>query len=1032
MTEKRFNLFNNLIGWVVFAVSAYTYLATIEPTASLWDCGEFIAGSDKLEVVHPPGAPFFLMFMHFFTMFAPNTQSIPIIVNSVSAVASAFAVLFLFWTITLLASKIILKDRENISIGQVISIMGAGIVGSLAFNFSDTVWFSAVEGEVYSLSLFFTALVFWLLLKWEKRSDEPYNLKWLILIFYLMGLAIGVHLLSLLVLPVVAFVYYFKKTEKVTKRGIFLAFAIGFLILGVVNVVVIRWFPLIASKFELLFVNSFKLPFWSGVLFSLLLIGALFVFFIYRTYKKNQVIANTALIGVLFIFLGFSSYTMVAIRSMSNTPIDYSNPENVFSFISYINREQYGDRPFLYGPDYSADLTSFKQGRMQYRQDKINHKYVPTTARQIPEWDKSHYMLFPRMGDTRSDQAEGYQLWSGMKEGQKKPTFAQNLTFFFRYQIGHMYWRYFAWNFIGRQNDEQGYGQIVSGHFMKGNWLSGIKFLDAARLGSQDNMPYKQRINPGYNRLYFIPFIFGFIGLIFHFRKRKRDAFNLFAFFFITGILLVIYQNSPPFEPRERDYTLVGSFWAFSVWIGFGVLAIIEYIKKYLKESLVVSSIIVTLAGILAVDVLMANQEWDDHSRAHRYTTVDYGVNYLNSCAPNAILFTNGDNDTYPLWYAQEVEGIRDDIRVVNLQLLMTDWYMEQLAKPMNHSPAIKFSLKPEQIVEGTRDYLGYFDNPSLGLNKDEYYDVGKIVEFMGSDNPDAKAMRQSGDLSNYFPTKKFSLTVDTAALIKSGLVAPEMANRIEKFVHWDIGVTLLYKNSLLMLDMLANNLWDRPFYFAMTSGSETFLHLQDYFQQEGLAYRLTPVKTLPPEAIQKEPGRINSDIMYDNFMNKFKWGNLTDPRCHIESVTRGMCNNYRNVFAQLAQKLIRENKKDKAIKVLDKCLQVIPEDKVPHNINSIQLVQLYYMADANDKGKNLAKRLSEVFIEELNFYLGLSKGYFRSADDEISRNFYGLQIIEQLAVQAKQNDFAAKISAERQRIQNSCANRGKSFDRQQ
>lgn len=1028
MTIKRFNLFNNVFGWLVFAVSAYTYLATIEPTASLWDCGEFISGAYRLEVDHPPGAPFHLMLYHLFMMFAPNQQWLPIIANAVSAIASAFAVLFLFWTITRLAEKILIKEKNNYSAGHVISIIGAGIVGSLAFNFSDTVWFSAVEGEVYSLSVFFTSLVFWLLLKWEYRADEPYNLKWIILIFYMMGLATGVHLLSLLVLPVMAFVFYFKKTETVTWKGIILSFIIGFVLLGVINIFVIRWVPNIGAQFDLLFVNSFNLPFGSGVLFSLVLIFGIIVFFIYYTHQRKKVYANAALIGLLFIIFGYLSYTMVIIRSTANTPINYSDPENIFNYISYINREQYGERPIFWGPDYSAQYTEFKQGRTMYWQDKANHRYKAIGHKQKPVYEKDHYMLFPRMGDSRSDQKEGYQLWSGMNEGQKKPTEAQNIKFFFRYQLGHMYWRYFAWNFIGRQNDEQGYGKIVSGHFMKGNWISGIRFLDEARLGPQKNLPYKQRVNPQYARLYFLPFLFGMLGLFFHYRRSKRDFFNVFVFFFITGILLVVYQNSPPFEPRERDYTLVGSFWAFGIWIGLGVLSLINLLLKYLKNNLVATSIFVTLVGIVAVPVLMANQEWPGHTRAHRYTTRDYGVNYLNSCAKNAVLFTNGDNDTYPLWYAQEVEGIRDDVRVCNLQLLMTDWYMDQLSRKINHSDAIKFSLKPEQITEGTRDWVGYMENPELDIDKDKYYDIQKIIDFIGSDKPEAKGVTSAGEQQNYYPTKKFRIFVDTAEVLRNGAVPRNLKNRIEQYVQWDLGKNMMIKNTILMLDMLSNNLWSRPFYFAITSGSETYLGLSDYFQQEGLAYRLTPVKRTQEEALPSEPGRINSDIMYDNMMNKFKWGNLKDPRCHIESVTRGSCTNYRNIFASLANKLIKEGKNDKAVKVLDKCLDVLPEVKVPHNINSIQLVQLYYMAGATDKGMKLAKRLSEVFIEELEYYTSCPKQFFKMADDEINRDFYGLQIIESLASQANQKDFLAKITVEKNRMETRLAIKGKNF----
>lgn len=1029
MNNRKFELLNNITGWLVFAISAFTYISTIEPTASLWDCGEFISGSYKMEVVHPPGAPFFLMFMRLFTIFAPNPQAVPVIVNTVSAIASAFAVLFLFWTITMLARKFIQSEKDSYSVYKVTGILAAGAIGSLAFNFSDTVWFSAVEGEVYSLSLFFTALVFWLLMKWERRADQPHNLKWLILIFYLMGISIGVHLLSLLVLPVTAFVYYFRKSEKVTAKGVVLAFAVGFIILGIVNVSVIRWFPSIASKFELLFVNTFGLPFWSGVLFTILLLFAITGYFIYYSFRKNKIFLNTALTGILVIFIGYSSYTMVAIRSMSDPPIDYSDPENVFSFISYINREQYGDRPLLYGPQFTTEMTDNKAGKTIYIQDKVNRKYIDGGKKIEPVYNKEHNMFFPRMSDRRGDREKPYRWWSGMSASQKQPTFRQNMQFFFKYQIGHMYWRYFAWNFIGRQNDEQGNGNVVPGGFMWGNWISGIPFIDKKLVGNTEKLPYELRTNKGLNKLYFIPFLLGMIGFFYHFRKNKRDFFSTLMLFFITGILLIVYQNSPPYEPRERDYTLVGSFWAFAIWIGMGVLALSEIISKQIKREHFLVPVMVFFASLFAVPVLMAGQEWDDHNRSHKWSTKDNALNYLNSCAPNSILFTNGDNDTYPLWYVQEVEGLRSDVRVINLQLLMTDWNVSQLRKQANESAPIRFTIPQDKIAGEYRELTSYYDNPALGIDPNKYYNVQDFINFVTSDDPRSKVQVSGGFMVNYYPLRKLYIPVDKKKVVENGTIRRELADRVLDSVKFGISRNSLFKNSLMVLDIISANKWDRPVYFTITAGNETYMGLQDYLQQEGMTYRLTPVTRNEDErGIQKksgeEAGRIDDVVMYDNIMKKFRWGNLTDPKTYIESDTRRHMNNYRNLFASLGYVLIYKGEKEKVIRLLDLCQAKIPEFQVPHKLNSIQLVELYFLAGDKKKAMVLANRLNEVFQENLDYFISLDRKFFKLSEDEIRRNYYGLTYLRTLAQRNGENDFVKKMSEEIQAYDKKLGNR--------
>lgn len=1017
MDEKRFNFLNNIIGWVVFIIAAAVYLSTIEPTVNLWDCGEFIAGSYKLEVVHPPGAPFFLMLHRFFLLFAPNPEAVPVIMNAASAIFSAFTILFLFWSISLLARKIMVKNLKSISQGEYISVFAASIVGALAFTFSDSFWFSAVEGEVYALSAFFTASVFWLILKWERRADQPRNLRWFILIFFLAGISIGVHLLSLLVIPVLALVYYFRKYEKITARGVIVAFLVGMLILMVINVGIIKWIPAIASKFEILFVNSLGLPYWSGVIFTLILIFGGLAYGIYRTTIKGKVILNTIFISLVVVSLGFSSYTMVAIRSNANTPIDYSNPDNIFNMQGYINREQYGQRAIFYGPQFTSDIEGSAEGRKLYT--KKNGKYEFLMYKRKATYKSEDKMFFPRMSDTRGDRLDAYRTWSGMTKEQKKPTMANNLKYFFKYQLGHMYWRYFAWNFIGRQNDYQGHGSAVASGFLHGNWLSGIDFIDEKIVGSQEKILYKQKINKANNKLYFLPFIFGLLGLFFHFKQNKKDAITVFSFFLLTGIFLIIYQNSPPFEPRERDYTLVGSFYAFSIWIGIGVLSIINYLRK--KMQLVPAAIVVGIISLLAVPVLMASQEYNDHDRSGRFTSKDYGVNYLESCAPNAILFTNGDNDTYPLWYVQEVEGIRSDVRVINLQLLMTDWYVDQLRRQQNESPPIKFSLSPDKIPEGTRDYVVYYENPQFKIDKKRYYNIGEIVDFIGSDNPRTKVSTYSGAKLDYYPTKKFFIPVDKNYVLKNNVVREELKNRIVDSVSFNVGKSNMMKNSLMVLDMIAQNNWERPIYFAITSGMDTYLGLHNYFQQEGMTYRLVPIKRTKQEkksASRGQQGRVDPVIMYDNIMNKFEWGNLEDPDVYIGSVTRRHCTNYRNVFATLGKELISIGEKEKVVKLLDKCLIVLPEYQVPYTINDVQIAELYFLADEKEKGQELAERLAELFANNLDYFATLSKELQSSADDDIRRNFYGLQVLVQLAQRFSLDEFQENVTNEFQRLQ--------------
>jgi len=715
---------NNLLGWLTFSIAFFVYYLTIEPTVSFWDCGEYISTAYKLEVGHPPGAPLFQLIGRFFSLFASDVSNVAFMINIMSAVCSAFAILFLFWTITALAKKITLDsiNQKNLSLAQKIGVFGSGFVGALSYTFSDSFWFSATEGEVYAMSSTFTAITFWAILKWESEADDKYSARWIILIAYLIGLSIGVHLLNLLAIPALVFIYYFKK-YKPTRWGIIKVFLLAVIITGGIQGVIIPQVVNFAKGFELFFVNTIGLPFNSGTIiyFVLIIFGIIFGL----KYAKVKSKPNLGIILVSFatILIGYSTFFILVIRSNANTPIDENNPEDAVSLLSYLNREQYGDWPILSGQYYNANVVDLKDGTPVYKKDEEAGKYVVTNNRKnsIPVYDSKFSGFFTRMwSSTQSVHAKAYQEWSGHKNTKRPPSFSENLSYFFKYQLGHMYFRYFMWNFSGRQNDIQGHGEIN-----KGNWISGIAFIDETirGLGPQDNIPETMANNKGRNIYFMLPFLLGIIGLAYQLKKKKNDALVVFLLFLFTGIAIVVYLNQYPFQPRERDYAYVGSFYAYSIWIGLGVLGLIDFLSK--KINTFNSSIIATLSCLLLVPTLMAKENWDDHDRSGRYTARDVATNYLNSCAPNAIIFTNGDNDTFPLWYAQEVEGIRTDIRVVNLSLFNTDWYIDQMKRAAYDAAPIPSSMSWEKYKQGTRDYIIIKDN------KKGYVEVEDVVNFI-------------------------------------------------------------------------------------------------------------------------------------------------------------------------------------------------------------------------------------------------------------------------------------------------------------
>ncbi len=1025
---ELFKKLNNGIGWLVFTIASVVYIITSEPTASLWDCGEYIATAYKLQVGHPPGAPFFQLVGKFFSLFASDTSTVARMINTMSALASSFTILFLFWSITHMARKMVAKinekdpkNKEGFSMAQLIAIIGSGVVGALAYTFSDSFWFSAVEGEVYAMSSFFTAIVFWAMLKWEDTDEDSLAARWLILIAYLVGLSIGVHLLNLLTIPALVYIYYFKKYPTTTK-GMIYSGVISIILLAVIMYGIIPWIVILAGTFEKLAVNNFGLPFHSGtILYFILLVGAI-AYGLYYTIRKKKVLANTIILGLTFLIIGYSSFFILVIRSNANPPIDENNPEDATSMLAYLNREQYGDRPLMYGPYFSAPIKEgadfedkspvFTKSYCVVENDRLAHPsriqlgdpglirffqykneaedfiakannpaysikqaYVLTDERKgrVPVYDDRFQTLFPRMWSNQQqahmDVYRQYMSKNSRKiavneNGEQKllevPSFSDNIHFFLSYQIGHMYLRYFMWNFVGRQNDVQGHGEKTNG-----NWISGISTIDNARLGNQDHLPIELQGNKAHNTYFFLPLILGLLGFIFHTKNHYKDSIVVISLFIMTGLAIVVYLNQYPYQPRERDYAFVASFYAFAIWIGLGVLALYEWLRKYANPSVVATA--VTAATFVAVPVLMAQQNWDDHDRSGRYNTLNIAKNYLNSCAPNAILFTNGDNDTFPLWYAQEVEGIRTDIKIVNLSLFNTDWYVDQMRRKSYDAEPIPLNIERHQYIQGTNDVAYFIDNPNVA-KPGEYYNLKDIMNFYFSDNQKAKYTLRDGSRMSYFPTKNVFLNIDKAKVLANGTVAAKDSSLITDKVRWKINENLVQKNNLMMMEMLASFDWNRPVYFAITTGSDAYLNLMEYFQMDGMAYRLVPIQTKAEYNIGSY-GRTNTDILYDRLMNTFKYDGINNSNLYFDEHHMRSIRNYRSNFARLANELVLEGKNDSALKVMDYCMEVLPEKTVPFDFFMLPIAENYLKIGQKEKGKEIVKRLAYIYNHNLSFY---------------------------------------------------------------
>ena len=1008
---KNFQKLNNIFGWVTFLIASTVYLLTIEPTASWWDCGEYIATAFKLQVGHPPGAPLFQMIGRFFSLFAfGDVSQVAMMVNVMSALSSGFTILFLYWSIVLFAKKLVVADG-NMTTGQMFTVFGSGFIGAMAYTFSDTFWFSAVEGEVYAMSSFFTAISFWAILKWEEVANEKHSYRWLVFIAFLMGLAIGVHLLNLLVIPATCMVYYYKKF-KTTRVGMLLTFILSIVILAFVMFIIIPWTVELSGKFELLFVNGFGLPFNTGTTIYFLLLIGLIIWGLYYTRKKGKTVLNTILLAFTFILIGYSSFLMLVIRANANTPINENAPKDAVSLLSYLNREQYGDFPIAYGQYFNAPIVDYADGKPVYQRDEKSGKYIVVDNRKgtVPVWDPRFTTLFPRMwSNQRRGSADFYKKWGGegipievttgdgKTETRNRPTFGENLKYFFSYQIGHMYIRYFMWNFAGRQNDVQGFGGIEDG-----NWISGIPFLDKARLGhDQTNMPDSKQ-NRAANKYYLLPLILGLIGFFFHVNKDYKGTMIILLLFIMTGLAILVYLNQQPYEPRERDYAYAASFYAFAIWIGLGIIPLINWLKKKLSEN--ISVIIVFTLSLLLVPGIMAKENWDDHDRSGKYACRDFAANYLKSCGPQGILFTNGDNDTFPLWYDQEVEGIGTDVRVVNLMLASGPWYINQLYQKAYLSEPIPLTLSQEQYRQGTNDIIPFYD---IGIKG--YVELQDMIDFIKSDDPQTFLTLQNGEKMKFFPSKLVKITVDSAACVKYGIVPKHLQGKMVDSVYWKIRTNQLYKNDLMLLDLLASNKWQRPLYFAAPSSVNHCVAIDSFCLVQGWVYKFMPVKADSGDYIQSMGG-VDAETSYDIMKNKCAWGNLSDPHVYVDPESLNNSVRPKTNIMRVAQSLLARGQNKEAIEMLDLYIKNFPDSKVPFDMYMLPYAEIYYKAGAPGNANKLIERIAQIYNQNLDYYYSFSPGRTQYFEQDVQTALGLIRRLSMVASENQQPQLAAKL----------------------
>ena len=1090
---KQYKLVDNVLGWLTFLIAAFVYCSTIEPTASFWDCPEFITTGYKLEVGHPPGAPFFMLTANLFSQLASDPSQVARMVNTMSALLSATTILFLFWSITHLTRKLIVKDWSSLTTAKLIAIEASGLVGALIYTFSDTFWFSAVEGEVYAYSSAFTAIVFWLILKWEDHADEPHADRWLVLIAYMTGLSIGVHLLNLLCIPAIVLVYCYRRFPNIELKGSLIALAVSFVIVAAVLYGVVPGIITVGGWFELFFVNTLHCPFNTGEIVYIFLLVAIVIWAIYETftdhnqlrqniafilsigmlgipfygwgwqaviigivvlvalwfvlnYKKkieNKLvpwisarIKNTTLLCLLMLMIGYSTYAVIVIRSTANPPMDQNSPEDIFTLGSYLSRDQYGDRPLAYGQAYTSQIAfdvdgnmcipSRKKGAPIYQRKEKASKEEKDSYFVVSTKDKLQYaqnMVFPRMYS--SDHAKAYESWLGGVTGYdvpydrcgepvmvKMPTQWDNIRFFLSYQCNFMYWRYFMWNFCGRQNDIQGNGELEHG-----NWITGISFLDNLMYGDQSKLPDDLKNNKGHNVFYGLPLILGLIGLFWQaWRGRRgiRQFWVVFFLFFMTGLAIVIYLNQTPMQPRERDYAYAGSFYAFAIWCGMGVAALFDLINKRLKQNATATAAIVGAVCVL-VPIQMASQTWDDHDRSNRYTCRDYGQNYLMTLQGegNPIIFTNGDNDTFPLWYNQEVEGVRTDARVCNLSYVNTDWYIDQMKRPAYNSPALPISWPRLDYCSGTNEYvrvnpaikaqvLDFFKNYPEEAKKqfgDEPFELHNIMKYW---------VRSKDEDMHVIPTDTIYLKIDKEAVKKSGMMMA-CDSIPDHMVISLAGKTALYKGELMMLEIIAQCNWTRPVYVATTVGEGNYMNLGNNFVREGLANRITPFTTSAAGA-----RKFDTEKTYQNVMHRYKWGGLEKPGLYLDETVMRMCYTHRHLLNDLALELISEGQLEKAKNVVQLSEKVLPAYNVPYTYVSgaTDLARAYALLGMKDKAMKIARAVLLNNKQYACWYLSLSRDRFLMSQNDVLRNILMMQntadvmaLIDQKAADKVLND---------------------------
>ena len=1029
----NFNRWDKLVGWAVFAIAALTYLFTMEPSSSLWDCAEFIATSYKLEVGHPPGAPLFMLMARIATMFAPNSYYVPHMVNGMNCLASAFCILFLFWTITHLARRIFTAAGRTMSEGDKIAVLGAGAVGALAYTFTDTFWFSAVEGEVYALSSMFTALVVWLMLKWEEQADEPHSTRWIVLIAYLMGLSIGVHILNLLTIPALVFIYYFKRYKSVTLKGMALATLLSLAILGFINGIIIPYTVYLGAMVDLFAVNTLGLPVNTGiVVFALALLGVL-SWGIVRTHRAGKKMWNLLLVCTTMILIGFSSYATVTIRAVANPPMNSNNPNNPHALLSVLNRDQYGNRPLLYGQYYSSPIDDYVESTSYHynAETKEYDKVVTLTGYTYPSEFKH---LFPRLWNTVKGEA-AYKPWAAYRTktdvlrdengevvrdengkamrgevlefGRKvydsvtgesfiEPTFGENLYYFFTYQLNYMYWRYFLWNFVGRQDDIQASDETI----LHGNWLSGITPLDEAYLGPQSDLPSEMANNPARNRYFFLPFVLGLLGLIYQLNRDQKNFSVVMWLFIMMGIALVVYFNTCPSEPRERDYVYAGSFYAFCIWIGLGVLAVRDIMGYVLGRD---AKLTATLATIIALGVpaLLAAENWDDHDRSGRTMARDIGWNYLQSLPENAIVINYGDNDTFPLWYNQEVDGVRPDVRIMNSSYLGGEWYIDEMKTRANEAAGVPFSLHSSKY-SFVNDFLPVADRVKRVI------DAKELIDFIADEKDNTKVQLADGSLVDYIPGRRIAIPVNKDNAIKAGIVKEEDRDLMVDTVYINISERKrsIEKSEMMLLDLLANFDWKRPICFTQVYILQDF-GLLDYLQYDGYAYRLVPILT--PYQSSWEIGRIDTEWTYPRLMETFRYGNLADEDVHVDHFLQYniAASKAREGFARVAKELIREGRNEEALKALDRGLEVLPSPKIRYtDANTYPFIEAYYALGEMEKGDKLLTDYATVLMEYMEYYL-LFDGYKANlVEGEIRNRMDSLTELYYLAAFTKRNDL--------------------------